>query len=73
LTNVAQDVEHPERDRSVVAVISPGEGAAIPWKNVEDSIVAVLMGRFSDSRLSEIEISEREARSIADDIFQRVR
>ena len=38
--------------------------------NIERAVIAVLTTRFSDWRLSEIEISEREARSIAADIIQ---
>jgi Trm5-related predicted tRNA methylase len=36
---------------------------------IENAVVAVLTSHFSDWRLTEIEISEREARSIASEII----
>jgi hypothetical protein len=48
---------------------------AVPWtaSEIERAVVGVLTSRFSDCSISEIEISEREARSIAGDVILALR
>ncbi len=85
MTNAKQDVECLPRDRPVasdstrpsrrVEQIDDRVRKAreiVDHQYLTDAIVSELMERFPDPRLSEIEISEQEARSIASCIIRRM-
>lgn len=46
--------------------------AAWTEPQIESAVIAVLTSRFSDSEMTEIEIHEREASSIAADIIRQL-
>lgn len=60
MTNATQSLECESRDRP--------EAWTAP--QIEAAVVSALTSRFSDWRMTEIEISEQEARSIAIDIVR---